>query len=108
MKSNLYASESNSTAAGSDEAGVIRFISLSLFGFMVGWLENGILRCSGWWFYFFFLKFSPPSWGRFPFLLIFFQNGLEPPTSFCYSEIASSVMEEMQNFLLKAIQDELS
>ena len=59
MKSNLYASESNSTAAGSDEAGVIRFISLGLFGFMVGWLENGILRCSGWWFYLFFEIFTP-------------------------------------------------
>ena len=57
MKSNLYASESNSTAAGSDEAGVIRFISLSLFGFMVAWLENGILRCSGW-FHFFFEIFT--------------------------------------------------
>ena len=34
MKSNLYASESNSTAAGSDEAG------LSLFGSTVGRLEK--------------------------------------------------------------------
>ena len=44
-----------------------------------GWM-NGWSSLSRWWFQIFFI--FTPIWGNDPFWLIFFSNGLKPPTSY--------------------------
>ena len=59
---------------------------------------------TGWWFQIFFIFI--PTWGNDPIWLIFFSNGLKPPTSilFIYVQFDIQTLERLRGVLLPGCQ----